>query len=460
MGTEENEVRSLLNWGVPLSAMWNGFRRPMPAWKSVVYGLGSFASSMMTTTIVTWLLFYATDAKHAVAGGVGYGYFGLAMAVGRVVDALADPYVGRWSDRTSTRIGRRLPFVLGAAVPMGLIFAALWAPYASEPPPIRALRIGVTLSAFFALYTVVVCPYLAVLAEVPSPKTRMEMAAWQAAGSITGGALVVLFSGRMFDEYGFPAGGTAIGVIAVCCFMAVGLVFARDARSLPPPPRAPILPEESGRGPLRAAWSLVVEEPAFRLYLIGDAALWIGLNILSISLPYLVTVVLGLPPAGVGRIGLLNVTGTALTLPMLGRLALRFGKVRLLSIAAALLGITLPLVAVGRPGVWILAALSGPMLACVYTLPHPILAEIIDRRRLLTGDGQEALHFGAQGLVLKGALAAAAWMAGSLFALLGAAPGADTGLRVAGMVAGLACLIGSALLSRVGTFLYDQAPQG
>lgn len=419
----------------------------------MVYGLGSFGSSMMTATIVTWLLFYATGAKDAVAGGVGHGYFGLAMAIGRVVDALADPYVGRWSDRTNTRIGRRLPFVLGAAIPMGLIFAILWAPYSSEPPPIRALRIGVTLSAFFALYTVVVCPYLAMLAEVPSPKTRMQMASWQAAGSIAGGAAVVLFSGRLFDEYGFPAGGTIIAFVVVLCYLAVGLVFAREPRE--PPPRPADLSRGMEPGPLRAAWELVVEEPAFKLYLLGDAALWIGLNILSISLPYLVTAILGLPPSGVGRIGLINVAGTAATIPVLGRLAATFGKVRLLSVSSALLGLLLPLVAFGRVGVWVLAALSGPMLACVYTLPHPILAEIIDRRRSRTGDGQEALHFGAQGMVLKGALAVAAWMAASMFALLGAAPGADTGLRVAGVVAGASCLIGSALLARVGRLLYD-----
>jgi GPH family glycoside/pentoside/hexuronide:cation symporter len=408
---------------------------------------------MMTTSIVTWLLFYATGAKDTVAGGVGHGYFGLAMAAGRVIDALADPYVGRWSDRTNTRIGRRLPFVLGGAIPMGVIFAILWAPYSFEPPPVRALRIGITLSAFFALYTVVVCPYLAMLAEVPSPKIRMQMASWQAAGSIAGGGTVVLFSGRLFDELGFPAGGTIIAGLAVCCYLVVGLVFAREPRSEPPQAAKP--PDGQEHGPLRAAWALVVEDPAFRLYLLGDAALWIGLNILSISLPYLVTAVLGLPASGVGRIGLINIAGTAMTIPFLGRLAAAFGKVRLLSASSGLLGLLLPFVALGPAGVWLLAALSGPMLACVYTLPHPILAEITDKRRARTGDGQEALHFGAQGMVLKGALAVAAWMAGVLFALLGAAPNADTGLRAAGVVAGVACLIGSALLGRVGRLLYD-----
>lgn len=424
----------------------------------MVYGLGSFASSMMTTTIVTWLLFYATGARDTVAGGVGHGYFGLAMATGRVVDALADPYVGRWSDRTDTRLGRRLPFVLGAAIPMGLIFALLWAPYSSDPPPIRALRIGVTLSAFFALYTVVVIPYLAMLAEVPSPKTRMQMASWQAAGSIAGGGTIVLLSGRLFDEYGFPAGGTLVAALAAVCFLVVGVVFAREPVTVRPA-REPAPPDDRPEGgPLRAVWRLVAEEPAFRLYLMGAAALWIGLNMFSISLPYLVTAVLRLPLWGLGRLGLINVAGTAATIPIVGRLALRFGKVGVLSVAAAGLGLVLPLAAIGPAGVWMLAALSGPMLACVYTLPHPILAEITDSRRLATGNGQEALHFGAQGMVLNGALAVAAWMAGSLFALLGAGPDCDAGLRVAAVLAGLACLTGGFLLSRVGRLLYDKAP--
>ena len=198
----------------------------------MVFGLGSFASTMLTSVVVTWLLYYATGSHQgAAAGGAGHGLFGLGMAVGRIADALADPFVGRWSDRTRTRLGRRLPFVLGGAIPLGLLFVLLWLPYTDASLLARAVRVAVTLTAFFAVYTVVVCPYLAMLPEIAvDPRTRLRLATWQAAGSVLGGGAVVLFAPRLFDELGYVAGATVIGGLAVVCYLLVGLVFLNGPR--------------------------------------------------------------------------------------------------------------------------------------------------------------------------------------------------------------------------------------
>src|SRR3546814_8652744 len=43
-----------------------------------------------------------------------------------IVDAMVDPLIGRLSDATRSRLGRRLPWLYGAALPMAIAWALLW----------------------------------------------------------------------------------------------------------------------------------------------------------------------------------------------------------------------------------------------------------------------------------------------------------------------------------------------
>jgi GPH family glycoside/pentoside/hexuronide:cation symporter len=43
-------------------------------------------------------------------------------------DAVSDPLVGVWSDNTHSRLGRRHPFMYGAALPLAVAYFFLWSP--------------------------------------------------------------------------------------------------------------------------------------------------------------------------------------------------------------------------------------------------------------------------------------------------------------------------------------------
>jgi hypothetical protein len=58
---------------------------------------------------------------------------GLVPLVGRVVDAVTDPLMGRISDRTRWRWGRRRPYLLLGAVPFGVAFDGLRVPAGVDP---------------------------------------------------------------------------------------------------------------------------------------------------------------------------------------------------------------------------------------------------------------------------------------------------------------------------------------
>jgi len=53
---------------------------------------------------------------------------GVIFALGRVWDAVSDPIVGTWSDRTRTRLGRRRPWMLAAVPVLAVSVYMIWVP--------------------------------------------------------------------------------------------------------------------------------------------------------------------------------------------------------------------------------------------------------------------------------------------------------------------------------------------
>ena len=81
------------------------------------YGAGEFASSIFWITMAFWLMNYLTDEV-----GLSAALAGLAIMVGKALDAVIDPAVGFLSDRTHSKWGRRRPWFLWGAVPFGIAY--------------------------------------------------------------------------------------------------------------------------------------------------------------------------------------------------------------------------------------------------------------------------------------------------------------------------------------------------
>src|SRR5699024_11577878 len=58
--------------------------------------------------------------------GISPGMAGAIFFIARVWDAITDYYMGRISDNTSFTLGRRRPYIMFGAIPMGILFMALW----------------------------------------------------------------------------------------------------------------------------------------------------------------------------------------------------------------------------------------------------------------------------------------------------------------------------------------------
>ena len=91
--------------------------------QKVNYGLGSTAEAIAFTATSSFLLIYYNQVI-----GLPAGHVGTALAAGLIVNALFDPLVGSWSDRTRSRFGRRHPFMFAAIIPAAALFWAVFNP--------------------------------------------------------------------------------------------------------------------------------------------------------------------------------------------------------------------------------------------------------------------------------------------------------------------------------------------
>lgn len=89
----------------------------------LMFAFGQIPEGVQSTSFGFFLLFFYNQ----VLGLSGF-LASAAIVIALLFDAVSDPIVGSWSDRTISRWGRRHPFMYAAAVPFALCFYLLFAP--------------------------------------------------------------------------------------------------------------------------------------------------------------------------------------------------------------------------------------------------------------------------------------------------------------------------------------------
>ncbi|GIW09485.1 MAG: sodium:solute symporter [Dehalococcoidia bacterium] len=393
-----------------------------------------------------WLVyFYAPPPESGRSELVPLALFSTLIAVGRLIEAFDDLAIGHWSDVTRTRWGRRLPFIAGGAPLVGLCFLLLWAPPPLAPEPL-ALYVFLLVQAYFLVATIVQQPYEAVLAELSADSAvRVRVSAWKVAFGVLGAAVGLIGSGLAIERLGF------LGAGAIFALLGSGsiLLSALGVWRLPA-----VVPAESIS--LRAALRLTLTNTQFLVYVTSATLFFLGLNLLTLLLPYFVTVLLG-QPEGLVSLFTAVFTGVALLmLPLVTWAATRFGKARTFRTAMVALGVLLPgLFWVGSwPGLDPLlqmagyVALLGVPMAALFVLPNPLIADIIDDEARRTGLRREGIYYAADVTVRKFGFALSTALFGAVLATFGFSPDNPLGIRLIGPLAGIGVLIGVVVFSR------------
>jgi glycoside/pentoside/hexuronide:cation symporter, GPH family len=87
----------------------------MPWRERISYGLGDTASNLIFQMTTLYLMYFYTDVF-----GLNPGAVAVVFLVARVIDAIAEPFIGVMIDRTQTKWGKCRPYFLWLAVPFSL----------------------------------------------------------------------------------------------------------------------------------------------------------------------------------------------------------------------------------------------------------------------------------------------------------------------------------------------------
>lgn len=135
-------MATTLGGAVPVERARVSGTPPITLRTRVSYGSGAIANGIKNAAFTTYLLFFYSQII-----GVPAGIVSAAVALTLLVDAVADPLIGRWSDLTRSRWGRRHPFIYGAALPTALFFLLAWFP----PQGMSDFQMGVWIFATASL---------------------------------------------------------------------------------------------------------------------------------------------------------------------------------------------------------------------------------------------------------------------------------------------------------------------
>ncbi len=418
-------------------------------WKArMLYGLGYLSVALTTDMTLTWLLkrYRPDPADPRWTVLTTAGAFAAAMVLGRVVDAIADPLVGFYSDRIQTRWGRRKPFIFAGAPVLALSFILLWTPPFPEASVLNGIYLAVIGALFFLSFTVVVCPYLAMLPEITDDTSeRVRLTAWQAGFNVIGAVGGMLLAGYLIDHHGYRTMALVFAPMVLMCSWA---------------PLAVETPEKGNRPcdmPLLAAISATLRNPLFIPYVISQLLFWMALRIVMGVLPKIVEIRAGVTETAQGAVMAVGLLVGALFFPLMPAAARRFGKKHMLMAAMVYFGaLMVPFIYLGALPVpvsaliqaGIVMALAGPAVATLFTLPNAMVADIVDNDAVLTGRRREAIYFGVQGLIVKSGLGLGIGMAALLLNYFGETASEQGGFTACGIAALVLSWIAAAVLSR------------
>ena len=472
----------------------------------IIFSVGQFGWSLLGGIISAWLVTFfmpaATDkaagATLYITGGLVIGGFltiiGLITAISRIFDAVTDPLIATWSDRSTNKKGRRIPFMQIAAVPFAAVtvllfcvsFNAVWA---------NVLWVSIMIVLFYLFMTMYCTPYNALISEFgQNQEDRMFIS--------TSISFTYLF-GTLFAYLPFVLAG-ASGTVGVAsgdnayspklvtslllkmgmneagayawsfriCFIILA-VIACVAMLLPALKLKEtefIDPKPSKENVLRSL-SSTFKNKDFRIFAGSDIMYWVGLTMFQTGLPFFVKVSMqfdaGLVIVFMGGMSVL----AAVFYPFVTKFVKKWGKKKLVVAGFLGLAVCYAVAAIASiPGVcgdavtgkanglsWVLGILimviSSLPMALLGIIPQSIVADVAEAEAKTTGQNREGMFFAARTFAMKLGQSVAMILFTSLaVALPDAASSADEvfpgkgGMIIVAAVAVAFCVLGAVIL--------------
>ena len=302
----------------------------------ILFSFGQLGYSLASFSAINLLVFFymppetggETIFPQYIYTGAVFGVLTLLGVLNfgsRIFDAITDPMIAFWSDKSDYKLGKRKTMLLIASLPFALFSFLVFYPV-SESFAMNGYWLAFCLFALYLFMTMYTVPYNALISELGHQKEdRLRISTaisltW-ALGFVIGNlaySLPYLF----VSNFGYTESGAfqlVVGIFAVFSFLCLlSPVFFLDEHKY--------AVQNSNETNWRISLKMVMRDKNFRIFYLADTIFWFSLNMIQIGIAYYVTLIFEMDKSMATTFMMLAFFSSLALYYPIGKLAKRFGK--------------------------------------------------------------------------------------------------------------------------------------
>ena len=447
----------------------------LPLGKLVIFALGQLGWSLASYGVSNLIMYFYMPPETASATRIFPPFIfegtvlGILTIIGiinfgsRFFDAVTNPILASWSDRSRARIGRRRFFMAISAVPFSVFSVLVFLPlrHFRENPGLAAswLNIGwlsLTILVFYFFFVMYTASYNALISELGhNPKERLHISAviavtWSLGFAV--GNFVYDFQ-TLFEHSGIDSTSAFQIVEAIFAVISMLLmllpVFFLDERRY----AAYAVSDESTWQALKSS----LGNRNFAIFLGSELLYNVCQTIIQMGIVYYVVTLLGLEKEVTSFLMMLMFVLSFAFYPLITGAASRWEKKRVLIWGFGLLSLLFVLFSFmgvlpvpGMAYAVATVAVAAIPIAIFTIVPNAVVADIAEADGIETGNYKAGMYFGVRSFETNLGISIANILFPSLLAM-GMTVAHPIGIRMSAIVSVAICLAAMGLF-----FLYDE----
>lgn len=370
--------------------------------KSLLYSSGNVASGLGPAAFSTFVMFFYVDylKMSPVLFGIGMMFYG-------IWNAINDPLFGQISDRTKTKRGRRIPYILFGSLPYAIAFILIWLPrptWFKANPSMLFVYFMIAIFLYDGFYTLVILNWTALFPEMyKAQDERTRVSAYRQVFGIIGSILGTALTSILYKLYGWTAMAVIFGIISLI-FLYISLLGSKEDPSY----------IEKGSLPFFKAIAETFKNKAFLSFVFMNTCLQFTFVLIEAVLPFYAKYVLKVDEFKTSALlATVFIVAMILVIPW-AKAANRRGSKKTAIISMLMFGVSLiPFWFINSfTSGLITTAVVGIGLAGSIVLLDVFISDIVDDDEIKTGVRREGMYFGMNALVMRLGISAESLISG------------------------------------------------
>jgi GPH family glycoside/pentoside/hexuronide:cation symporter len=339
--------------------------------------------------------------------GIGTWLMVLGYSIWSVWNAVNDPMMGFLSDRTHTKLGRRLPYIIGAFIPLAITVIFLYFPpisFGDTSMVANFIYFFIVIVIFELFYTIYSLNLTSLFPEIfMTQQERTQANNVRQVFTIVGLIFAFILPGMIIDDYRDPNNlpkYQLFGIIAAVIIVACALIFLIFG----PKERVEFQQDYQKAFGFFGTIKYCFKSKSFRWYIIAETCVWFVYGMLPTIVPLYAGEVLKV--VGLSTSLLLATTFISATIfitflwkPLVRKIGNR--KAWIISFIIWILSLSGTLFISEFIGGLIVFFLIGIGLSGSLFIIDLVVADIIDEDETVTGMRREAGYYGVNAFVLR-----------------------------------------------------------